>query len=267
MVVQIKLSPKLGTAPTNQAASRALPEMPIVDYRRTVDKMPNGSKDTFDGYEFKTDWNGSSNPMATDNGNIFSTDHDRGLRFYTTDTIGKDRKLYYQYWDRSVSNMWLPNVIGFTGLWRHNHPQTHTRLAMVCFHYMDKDGNRAGDYRPTEALRGHSESNHYWNYDNSGQHDSGVDWWIGYQLSPTYRSRVFNSQMYLMGMSFQFVWRTSASARHADCRYWNFKPIIAESATGSASLQSAATCQTGRRLVIPAQYNTYPRSGNSIKIT
>ena len=261
----ITLSSQLGYAPTNQDAVRNVGYQPICDHTKAVDKMPNGSQDTFDGYRFYTDWNGNSNPMHTPSGNLFATNYDDGLRFHTSSTIGKDRNLYYQLWDRNSSNLWLPNVVGFTGFWRHNDRQTHPRLRMVCFHYMDKDGNRAGDYRPTVNLRSYDSSNHYWEYDNSGQHDSGSDWWIGYQLSSSYRATVYNSQMYLLGISMQILFRTSAIARHADGRFWNFKPIIAKD-SGSVSLANATTCKQGRRLVIPARGNTYPKSGN-IKVT
>lgn len=262
---QIQLSSKLGCAPTNQSALENVGPQPMLDHTKVIDKMPNGSKDTFDGYEFKTDWNGNSNPLAVNNGNIFATDSNDGLRFYTTDTIGKDRDLYFQIWERWNSNLYLPNVIGFTGMWRCDHPQTHPRVDMVCFHYCDRDGNRAGDYRPTEALRSHSDTNYYWNYGNSGQHTSGVNYWIGYQLTSGRRRTVYSSQMYLMGMSIQIRYRTSASARNASCRLWNWKPIIAESESG-ASLQNADTCKSGKRLVIPAYGNTYPISGD-IKVT
>ena len=147
---QTRLSSQLGYAPSNHAESRNVGYQPMCDHTTAINKMPNGSKDTFDGYEFKTDWNGSSNPMHTPSGNLFSTNHDDGLRFHTSDTIAKDRNLYYQLWDRSNSNLWLPNVVGFTGFWKHNHRQTHPRLRMVCFHYMDDNGNRVADFRPTE---------------------------------------------------------------------------------------------------------------------
>ena len=237
----------------------------MCDHTKYQNKMANGSKDTFDGYEFKTDWNGSSNPMHTPSGNLFAENHDDGLRFHTSDTIGKDRKMYYQLWDRFNSNLWLPNVVGFTGFWKHNHRQTHPRLQMVCFHYMDKDGNRAGDYRPTENLFAYNSSSHYWRYDESGQHDSGVDWMIGYQLPANRRSTVYNSQMYLHGISLQILFRTSASARHADGRFYNFKPIIAKD-TGGVQKSEASTCKSGKRLVIPARGNTYPVTGD-IKVT
>ena len=72
--------------------------------------MPNGSEDilTIDftpiGMAVVIQWPRRSN--------LFHN-HDDGLRFTTTSTIGKDRNLYYQLWDRSNSNLWLPNVVGF----------------------------------------------------------------------------------------------------------------------------------------------------------
>ena len=138
----ITLSSKVGKAPTNQSVLNNVGYQPMLDHTKHIDKMPNGSSDTFDGYKFETDWNGSTNYMRTDNGNIFATNANDGLRFYASSTMGKDRKLYYQYWDRYNSNLWLRNVIGFTGMWKHNNRQYHPRLEMVCFHYMDEDGNR-----------------------------------------------------------------------------------------------------------------------------
>ena len=172
---------------------------------------------------------------------------------------------FVQYWDRFNSNLWLPDVIGFTGMWQHNNRQYHPRLEMVCFHYMDRTGARAGDYRPTEALRSYSSSNHYWEYGNSGQQDSGSQWWIGYQLPSNRRQTVFNSQLYLHGISLQILYRTAASAQTPDGRFWNFKPIIAKDTSG-ATLSNADTCKSGQRLVIPARGNTYPVTGN-IKLT
>ena len=262
---QLTLSSQIGHAPITHGESRNVGYQPMCDHTKYINKMANGSKDTFDGYEFKTDWNGSSNPMRTPSGNLFAEDHDDGLRFQTSDTIAKDRKMYYQLWDRHNSNLWLPNVVGFTGFWRHNHRQTHPRLEMVCFHYMDATGARGGDYRPTETLFNYNSSSHYWTYGNTGQHDSGSDWMIGYQLPANRRSTVYNSQLYLLGISMQVTFRTSASARHADGRFWNFKPIIAKD-TGGTTKSNASTCKSGKRLVIPARGNTYPVSGD-IKLT
>ena len=261
----ITLSSQIGHAPSNHSESRNVGYQPMCDHTKAIDKMPNGSQDTFDGYRFYTDWNGGSNPMNTPSGNLFAENYDDGLRFNTNSTIGKDRNLYYQLWDRSNSNLWLPNVVGFTGFWRHNDRQTHPRLRMVCFHYMDATGARGGDYRPTENLFSYDSSSHYWEYDNSGQHDSGSDWMIGYQLPANRRSTVYNSQLYLLGISMQILFRTSAIARNADGRFWNFKPIIAKDAN-SVVKSSAATCKSGKRLVIPARGNTYPVSGN-LKLT
>ena len=162
--------------------------------------------------------------------------------------------------------MWLPNVVGFTGLWNMDHPQTHPRLDMVCFHYMDSDGNRAGDYRPTEILRSFSSSNYYWEYGNSGQHTSGVDWYIGYQLPSNRRATVYNSDLRLHGISFDIKYRTSASARNASGTFYRFAPIIAKDGN-SVIRTDAAECQSGTRLVIPAYGNKYPNPSTSIKIT
>ena len=261
----ITLSSQIGHTPTNHSALRDVGYQPMLDYTKIQDKNANGSDDTFDGYRFYTDWNGSSNPMYAPSGNLFSENLNEGLRFHTRDTIGKDRNMYFQIWDRFNSNLWLPNVVGFTGFWRHNDRQTHPRLRMVCLHYMDKDGNRAGDYRPTENLFAYNSSSHYWRYDESGQHDSDVDWMIGYQLPSNRRQTVYNSQMYLHGISMQILFRTSAIARHADGRFYNFKPIIAKDSSG-ATKSNASTCKSGKRLVIPARGNTYPVTGN-IKLT
>ena len=262
MTIELTLSSQVGKAPTNQAAINSLDEQPMLDYTKTVSKQANGSKNTFDGYEFKTDWNGSTDVVVPPTGNIFATNYSDGLRFVTNTTIGKDRDYYYQIWNRNSSNLWLANVIGFTGLWRHNNPQYHPRLEMVCFHYMDSSGNRTIDYRPTEALRGHNQSNHYWNYGNSGQHDSGVDWWIGYQLnSASRRQYIHDGDHRLLGMSLQIKFRTAAGSRTADGRFWNWKPIIAKDG-GGAALADANTCKQGKRLVIPARGNTYPLSGD-----
>ena len=228
--------------------------------------MPNGSKDTFDGYDLRPIGTEVLIQWTLQQVICFLTNHDDGLRFWTKDTIGKDRKPVLPIvMDRYNSNLWLPNVVGFTGFWRHNHRQTHPRLAMVCFHYMDATGTRGGDYRPTESLFSYDSSSHYWTYDNSGQHDSGSDWMIGYQLPANRRPTVYNSQLYLLGISLQDTFRTSASARHADGRFWNFKPIIAKDAN-SVVKSNAATCKSGKRLVIPARGNTYPLSGD-IKLT
>ena len=261
----ITLSSQIGHAPSNHGESRNVGYQPMCDHTKYINKMANGSEDTFDGYRFYTDWNGSSNPMNTPSGNLFAENHDDGLRFNTSSTIGKDRNLYYQLWDRTNSNLWLPNVVGFTGFWRHNDRQTHPRLRMVCFHYMDATGARGGDYRPTENLFSYNSSSHYWAYDESGQHDSGSDWMIGYQLPSNRRQTVFNGQMYLLGISLQVTFRTSAIARHADGRFWNFKPIIAKDTSG-ATKSNASTCKSGKRLVIPARGNTWPVTGN-IKVT
>ena len=266
MATRVKLSCKLGTCPTNQSAQNDLSEMPMLDYDRTVDKMPNNSSDTFDGYTFKTDWNGSTNYMRTNNGNPFSTSKDNGLRFYTSSTIGKDRRLYYQWWNRS-DNLFLPNVIGFTGSWANTNRQYHPRLDMVVFHYCDKSGNRSYDYKVDYALRGHNESSHYWNYGNTGQHDSGSQWWIGYALSTARRQTIFNGQNYLFGMSWDIKFRTAGLSDYADCRFWNFRPIIAENSTGTITLTSAANCNSGHRLVIPTRGNSYPVSSNVMRLT
>ena len=76
--------------------------MPMLDYDRIVDKYPNGSKDTFDGYEFKTDWNGSSDILRTNNASPFTTNKNSGLRFYTDGSIGKDRRLT-SWWNRVIT--------------------------------------------------------------------------------------------------------------------------------------------------------------------
>ena len=61
----ITLSSQIGHALSNHGESRNVGYQPMCDHTKYIDKMANGSKDTFDGYEFKTDWNGSSNPVNT----------------------------------------------------------------------------------------------------------------------------------------------------------------------------------------------------------
>ena len=169
MAIELTLSSQVGKAPTDQSTINALKIQPMLDHTKTVSKHANGSKSTFDGYEFKTDWNGSTDVVVPPTGNIFATDYSDGLRFVTNQTIGKDRQYFYQFWDRGDSNLWLANVIGFTGLWSHNNRQYHPRLEMVCFHYMNSSGTRTVDYRPTQILRSFSSSNHYWEYGNTAQ--------------------------------------------------------------------------------------------------
>ena len=265
MASLITLSSQIGHAPTNHAAQREVGYQPMVDHTTYIDKMPNNSSDTFDGYKFQTDWNGSTNYMRTNNGNLFAEDYNDGLRVYTSEKIGKDRKLYYQYWDRNNSNLWLPNVVGFTGFWRQSNRQYHPRLQMVCLHYMDATGARGGDFRPTETLFSHNETSHYFEYDNGGQHDSGSDWMIGYQLPANRRQTVFNGQMYLHGISLQILFRTAAGSSVCDGRFWNWKPIIAKD-TNSVTKSNSSTCTSGKRLLIPPRGNTYPLTGN-IRLT
>ena len=262
----IQLSSQVGQAPINQAALREVGYQPLVDHTTHQDKSGNGTSQTFDGYEFKTDWNGSSNYLRTNNGNISATSASDGLRMYTSEGIGKDRRMWYQLWDRFESNMWLPNVIGFTGMMRLGHPQTHVRLDMVCFHYMDREGNRAGDYRPTETLRPFNSSAYLWTYGNTGQHTSGVDWYIGYQLPANRRSTVWTGGLRLHGISLDFKYRTGGTSRNAEGIFYNWKPIIADSSDG-AVLADQDTCKSGKRLVIPAYGNKYPNPSTSIKLT
>ena len=262
---KVKLSPRVGHAPNNQGDIGGLDEMPFLDHTKTVDKSAKDTRETFDGYEFHTDWNGSTNYMLTNNGNPFG-DYDNSLNFYTTERIGKDRRLYYQWWNRSDSNLWLPNVIGYTGLWRHSDRQYHTRLQMVVFHYMDSNGNRTHDYKVDNILKPWNSSQHWWRYDESGQHDSGVDWYIGYQLSESRRRTICEGDHLLLGMSWSILYRTASASHSMNGRYHNFKPIIGSGSSG-ATLASASVCKGGKRLVIPAYGNTYPRSSNKIKLT
>jgi len=261
---KLRLSNRVGYAPTNQSAIHGLDAAPMLNYNRVIDKNTNGHTDTFDGYTFKTDWNGSTNLLRY-SGNLFAKDYADGLRFYTSETIGKDRNLHYQIWARSGENLFLPNVIGFTGLWRHNNPQYHPRLDMVCLHYCDKNGNRTVDYRPTDALKSFSSSSWIWHYGNTGQHTSGVDWYIGYQLTGARRTYICDGEHYLHGISLDIDFRTAAGARTADGRFWHFQPIISQ--TGSAAyLANATSCKTGDRMVIPSDRNTYPVGSNNIRL-
>ena len=257
----LKLAPSNGKALTNQSALNDFPEAPFLDYNFTVDKNINGYKETFDGYQFETDWNGSKNVLTTGpNSNIFSSNYNTGLMFTTTESIGKDRSLMYQFWGKDT-NLFLPNVIGYTGLWRNGNRQYHPRLEMVVFHYCNSSGNRTADYKVDNALRSHNESSHYWNYGNTGQHDSGSDWYIGYTVSSSRRDSVVTNGWRLFGMSIQIKYRTAASNAYATGTFWNWKPIIGP----GASLSSASDCKKGTRMVIPAIGNTYP-VGDSSKI-
>ena len=60
----IKLSPRVLSAATSTSVMKDLGEIPMFDHTKTVDKMAKDSRDTFDGYEFHTDWNGSTNYMS-----------------------------------------------------------------------------------------------------------------------------------------------------------------------------------------------------------
>ena len=262
---EIKLSSKVGHAPNNQGDINGLPEMPFLDYTTTQDKSAKDTKETFDGYEFHTDWNGSTNYMLTNNGNPFADYDNNPLRFYTTERIGKDRRLYYQWWNRSSSNLWLPNVIGYTGMWRHSDRQYHSRLQMVVFHYMDSNGTRTHDYKVDQVLKPWNSSLHFWRYDESGQHDSGVDWYIGYELSESRRRTICEGDHYLHGMSWSILYRTAAASHSMSSYFHSFKPIIGTGASAT-TLSNAATCKSGKRLVLPARGNTYPKSGSKIKL-
>ena len=262
---KINLSPKVGHAPNNHGDINSLDVMPFLDHNRTVSKWANGTKQTFDGYEFHTDWNGSTNYMRDNGGSPFAKYNDGDLRFYTSESIGKDRRLYYQWWDSSSSNLWLPNVIGFTGMWRHNNRQYHPRLQMIVFHYMNSSGTRTHDYKVDQNLKAYNSTSHYWRYDQTGQHDSGVDWYIGYQLSESRRRTICDGDHRLLGMSWQIKFRTAAGSASMDGHFHSFKPIIG-TGSSAATLASAATCRTGKRLVLPAYGNQYPKSGNKIKL-
>ena len=60
----ITLSSQIGHAPSNHGESRNVGYQPMCDHTKYINKMANGSKDTFDGYEFKTDWNGKLQSYA-----------------------------------------------------------------------------------------------------------------------------------------------------------------------------------------------------------
>ena len=74
MASLITLSSQVGHAPTNQTALNNVGYQPMLDYTTYQDKMPNGSNETFDGYKFETDWNGSTNYMRSNQGNLFAND-------------------------------------------------------------------------------------------------------------------------------------------------------------------------------------------------
>lgn len=263
---EIKLASQIGRYPNNHGDINGLESMPFLDHTKTVDKSAKDTKETFDGYEFHTDWNGSTNYMLTNNGSPFANYDDNSLRFYTTEKIGKDRRLYYQWWNNTSSNLWMPNVVGYTGMWRHNDRQYHPRLQMIVFHYMDAAGNRTHDYKVDQNLKLYSAVSHYWRYDESGQHDSGVDWYIGYQLSENRRRTICQGGHLLMGMSWSILYRTAAASHSMSGNFHSFKPIIGDS-NGSTAQASASECKSGKRLVIPAYGNTFPVKSSKIKVS
>lgn len=265
MTQNIRLAHRTGYCPKDQNAIKDTESIPFLNHNKVINKNQNGTSDTFDSYTFKTDWNGSSSYLRY-SGNMFSKNHSSGLRFYTSTTIGKDRRLYYQIWERSGPNLYLPNVIGFTGMWRNTNRTYHPRLDMVCFHYCNSNGTRTLDYRPTEALVAFSESNHVWHYGKTGTHDSGSDWYIGYQLTSGRRTTIVNNDHRLLGISLDIDFRTGAGSAVADGTFWHFQPIISVNGH-SAALATASSCKGGNRMVIPSDGNNYPVSSSHMRLT
>ena len=267
---EIKLAPRNGGACQNQAISRELRETPFLNPSAWQDKLANGSTDTWDGYRFETDWNGSTNYMRVGSSkNPFSTAYGSGVRFYSSDSIGKDRKLYAQWWNRTGNNLYLPNVIGYTGFWRNQSRQYHPRLEMVVFHYCDANGAVTHNYKVDELLQPGNNSSHYWAYGQGGQHDSGVDWHIAYQLPSNKRATIVNGDHRLFGMSWQITFRTPGGVTQGtvDGTFYQFRPIIADG-NNAAELKDADWLKSGSRMVLPAYDNTYPRiDKTTIKLT
>lgn len=266
----IKLAPRNGGAAINQAASRELRETPFLAPSAWQSKMANNSTDTFDGYTFETDWNGSTNYMAVGTSkDPFAKTLGSGVRFYSNDTIGKDRKLYVQWWNRTGNNLYLPNVIGYTGFWRNANRQYHPRLEMVVFHYCDSNGAVTHSYKVDQSMLLPNETEHWYVYGMTGQHDSGVDWHIAYRLPSSKRQTIVNGDHRLFGMSWQILYRTPSGVTQGtvDGTFYQFRPIIADG-NNSPSLKEASWLQSGSRMVIPAADNTYPRiDKTTIKLT
>lgn len=266
---QINLALNAGYAADGAGTVQGLRRIPFMDVGASwIDQNINGRTLTYDGYEFKTDWNGSTNYLRVRSNDVFATQELQGLHLDTTETIGKDRSLIVQYYNLTT-NLFPPNVIGYTGLWKNYRRDFHPRLDMVVFHYMDKYGNRNYSFKVDRPLYDHNENLHTWRYGATGQHDSGVTWRIGYTIDPSRYSDIFATNRYLYGMTMQIQYRTGAGSHTCDGRFWHFKPIIAKSSSASdvPSLNDiAATLNSGNRLVIPADGNTWPVSGD-MKLT
>jgi len=232
-----------------------------------VDKSGSGKKQTFDSYEFKTDWNGSTNYMRTSKGDISSTNRTSGLRLFTSEKIGKDRYLWYQYWDASSKGPWNKNVVGYTGLWWHDDRQYHPRLEMVAFHYMDVNKNRTKDMTVDINLHGgYNSDNRYWQYGETGQHTSQVHWHIAYALHPRRRREVVDNGYVLHGMSLQFKYRTAAGSGNPNAYFFNFKPIIGDT-SGNLNSISASSASSGKGQILYSRENTGLKSGDRFRIT
>ncbi len=266
---QINLALKTGYAADGVGTVQGLKRIPFMDVGSSwVNQNVNGRTLTYDGYEFKTDWNGSTNYLRVRAQDIFSTYETQGLFLDTTDTIGKDRSLIIQYMN-SNANLFPPNVIGYTGLWKNVRRDFHPRLDMVVFHYMDKYGTPNYSFKVDRPLYDHSETQHTWRYEATGQHDSGVAWRIGYTIDPSRYSDIFARNKYLYGMTMQIKYRTGAGQHTCDGRFWHFKPIVAKSSSASmipTLSEEAAVLNSGERLIIPADGNTWPVSGD-MKLT
>jgi len=195
--------------------------------------MANGSINDADGYRFKTDWNGSTNYMRMTKGDISSKTRTNGLYLYTSDTIGKDRDLWIQYYNLYEGPL-SRNVIGFTGMWRPQVSTHHPRLEMVVFSYTNTAGNVL-EYKVNNNLHSYSSSNYYWEYGNTGSH-SANDWHIAYAIDSARRTTIIQGGYMLYGMHLQIRFRTPTTGQnYANGHFWNFAPIIG---TGSGGLTS-----------------------------
>lgn len=263
---EIFKSPGKGRWLSNQSNSRDYPYTPLLT-NTNVDHMADGSSATYDGYTFKTDWNGSTNYMRYTRGDISSRTRTDGMHLYTWDTIGKDRDLWVQLQNNSEGPM-SRNVVGYTGLWQPRDNSGHIcRLDMVVFHYMDENGNRTADYKVNYNLHSYSSSSHYWEYGNTGSKDVNVDWHIAYVISPGNRSSVVNNGWLLRGMSMQIRFRTPTSGqKKVDGYYYNFAPITANPGSTNLSSISAADAKAAEGQIIYQRSNRGRKTTDSFSI-
>ena len=265
----MNLALQSGYAADGVSTVKGLKRIPFLDVDSSwVDQNVNGRKRTYDGYEFETDWNGSTNYMRVRSKDIFNTYEAQGLHLDTTATVGKDRRLIIQYLDTDTG-LFPANTIGYTGLWRtKTYEGFHPRLDMVVFHYMSVNGGLTFDYKVDRPLYDHNSTSHTWRYGATGNHAYGVDWRIGYTIDPSRYANVYSENMYLAGMTMDIKFRTGPGSHTIDGTFYHFKPIIANSASTQIPILStnSSTLTSGKRLVIPADGNTWPVSGD-MKLT